>query len=250
MVFQLNGLKRKDLGWGILGQTEPTTPYLNTHHNPSDDPSREVPSRKPVPPPDWMKDLMKPDLFHVNENAVPLHMRLCKELFSGKACLSRCWTQAGLWVGRPFEAHPKKGVYVSFSDLLNPDVINYLVAEICEGRYWYLHFGTPCKTWGPAARRSGCTRTRLAPGGDGSLTREIEANEEARMVAMLCALIAKHGGFFSIENPAGSYLFLYEPIAALSIDFECYVASFPQCAYGLQLPGAPPDTFAGRIRTY
>ena len=163
--------------------------------------------------------------------------------------MSRCWTQAGLWVGRPLEAHPKKGVYVSSSDLLNPDVIGYLVAEICEGRYWYLHFGTPCKTWGPAARRSGCTRTRLAPGEDGSLTREIKANEEARVVAMLCALLAKHGGFFSIENPAGSYLFLYEPIAALSRDFECYVASFPQCAYGLQLPGAPPDTFC-RKNTY
>ena len=62
-------------------------------------------------------------------------------------------------------------------------------------------------------------------------------NRLADIVAELCELLIDGGGFYSIENPVGSYLFLYKPIQRLSARAGRLV-NFSQCAYGLILPGA------------
>ena len=53
---------------------------------------------------------------------------------------------------------------------------------------------------------------------------------------------------FSIENPADSYLFLYEPIVRLLQDPRTQLITFDQCAYGLRPPGASMFEFT-RKRT-
>ena len=108
---------------------------------------------------------------------------------------------------------------------------------------FYVRFGCPCKTWGATARLKGCTRTSDCPQGDGSLPREVEANLEVDRVCALCAALIIAGGFFSIKNPAGSYLFKYCSVARLSTLTQCWQFNFCQGYHGLQLPGAE-NTFS------
>ena len=232
--FQLNGLMRRDLGWRVLGQKDEIALYLNTKHNPSDDPSRNACLREPLPPADWMTDLFAPGIPVGIPNSVPKARRLCKEVFSGCSHLSVHLGKCGLNVGKPFEAYPSKGVYIHACDVLDPITLTNLVSDIKAGVYFYMHFGIPCKSWGPAARLNKCTRSGDCPGGDGSLERELLGNRLADVVGQLCQLLIDNGGYYSIENPAGSYLFKYAPICRLIGQ----LFNFCQCAYGLVLPGA------------
>ena len=90
---------------------------------------------------------------------------------------------------------------------------------------------------------NGCTRTTDCPPGNGSLPREVDVNPEVDRVCALCAALVIAGWFFSIENPAGSYLFRYCPVARLSTIAQCWQFKFCQCYYGLQLPGADKHVF-------
>ena len=80
------------------------------------------------------------------------------------------------------------------------------------------------------------------PGGR-KVQREVIGNKLADLDAKLCQLLLDVGGYFSIENPAGSYLFLYPPIQALACDPRVLLFNFAQCAFGHQLPGADPHTY-------
>ena len=114
--------------------------------------------------------------------------------------------------------------------------------SILFGYVSYVHFGCPCKTWGAAARWNGCTRAADGAQGNGSLPREAEANLEVDRVCAFCAALIIAGGF-SLENPAGSYLFKYCPVARLSTITQRWQFNFCQCYYGLQLPGADEQVF-------
>ena len=81
-----------------------------------------------------MLPLMDYEPFRTNVGRrLPFQQRLCKEVFSGCGLLSRCWSAAGLSVGSPVEAYPKKNVYVSDSDLSDPNFVDKLDAEILMG---------------------------------------------------------------------------------------------------------------------
>ena len=207
--YMLNGLMRRDLGWGVLGGKSDTPLYLNTKVNPSDDPSRGVPLRPAEPCPPWARDLLASVAPQHGGVLRRPHLRLVQEIFSGCGELSRHLYGLGLPVGRPMEAYPKKGVYLRLCDIMCDRTYDYLVIQIKSGRVFYIHFGTPCKTWGPAARLNKCTRTSDMPQGDGSLPREVDANSLVDRVCDLCELLCSVGGHFSIENPAGSYIFKY-----------------------------------------
>ena len=70
-----------------------------------------------------------------------------------------------------------------------------------------------------------------------------------RMALRDCRALISVGGFFSIENPAGSYLFGYCEIAQLSSLCTCYLVKFAQCAFGLKFPDSKPNEFC-RKNTY
>jgi hypothetical protein len=108
---------------------------------------------------------------------------------------------------------------------------------------FYLHIGVACSSWGPAGRLNKGTRTPKHQEGLGALAHEAHGNEQADFVGLICAEFIEAWGFFTIENPVGSYVFLYDPIARLSSLRPCLLVSFPQCAYGLCFPGCSEREF-------
>ena len=251
--IQLNGLMRQDIGWQVAGSKTEVPLYINTKHNPSDDPSRDVPLRAPQACPAWARPLVTPAadtrlLDYVLGLGRPRldrsrRLRICSEVYSGCGQLSQSMRRCRLHVGRPWEAYLSKNVYVRISDIDDDQVFDGPMYSILAGYVFHVHFGCPCKTWGAAARMKGCTCTTECPEGDGTLPREVNANWEVGRVCALCVALVSVGGFFSIENPAGSYIFKYSPVAPLSTITQCWLFNVCQCHYGLQLPGADKYVF-------
>ena len=90
---------------------------------------------------------------------------------------------------------------------------------------------------------NGGTRRLLTPYGDGSLAREVEANEELRQVVELCHLAAKSRVYFSIENPSNSYILYTHEIKQLLKLTNAQVFVFDQCCYGLNFPDSQSHEF-------
>ena len=137
----------------------------------------------------------------------------------------------------PIEAYPRPGVHIACRDLLNPQVLRTLHARILSGEVGYMHFGLPCKTWGPLARMNGSLRSRDHPEGFPPSPKDLVANREARAVGSLCRSLSLMGALWSIENPQGSYCFCYAPIRDLSLLPEVSDVHFDQCMFGLRPPG-------------
>ena len=97
--------------------------------------------------------------------------------------------------------------YAPSFDLSRTDVQERLLSEADRGVLACIHFGLPCRTWGPAGRLAGGTRRAEQPWGDGSLERERAANDEWRFAVRLICTSARRGGHFTLENPASSYVF-------------------------------------------
>jgi hypothetical protein len=111
-----------------------------------------------------------------------------------------------------------------------------------------LHFGLPCRTWGPAGRLAGGTRRAAQPLGDGTLSREIEANAEWDFAVAIWATAVLAGSHVTLENPRDSYVFSTPGLAELRLGCQVYEVEFDQCGYGLQVPGCTPIDFC-RKRT-
>ena len=165
-----------------------------------------------------------------------------RELFAGCSALPSALWKAGVRVGRPCRCYVN-GQYDRRYDLTRFDVVETLLRDVLSGLIFYLHFGTPCSSWGPAGRLNLGTRSKTRPEGDGSLPRGAVGNHRADQTAKLCQALVKVNGYFSIENPAGSYLFLYSPITDLGRATSCYPVRFCQCAYGLRFPGGKKNEF-------
>eukprot|EP00973_Karenia_brevis_P062799 8731727-Karenia_brevis.AAC.1 len=75
--------------------------------------------------------------------------------------------------------------------------------------------GVPCSTWGPAGWLNRGTRRKGREEGDGTLHREIIANELVTFVCFLCDLLISAGGFFSIENPYNSHIWKFRAVDKL-----------------------------------
>ena len=61
---------------------------------------------------------------------------------------------------------------------------------------------------------------------------------QANFVAKACRLLSIMGGFWSIENPQASYLWLYPSVARLFKLDKVHAVDFEQCQFGLRPPGA------------
>ena len=67
-------------------------------------------------------------------------------------------------------------------------------------------------------------------------------------VILLCEACLEANVFFSIENPAESHLFQYEPLKLLIEQSKCISIVFDQCQYGLRPPGGCKHSYT-RKRT-
>jgi hypothetical protein len=144
---------------------------------------------------------------------------------------------AGLDIDEPMEAYRVVGKagtvkYIKRDDIDNPEALEKLKKDIRAKRYVYLHFAPPCKHWGWFNTLNGGTRSRRFPQGKRPLPRELVANKQAANVAELCRFQHDSGGYFSVENPRNSYMWDYEPMAALRpISFSVFI---DQCMYKLR----------------
>ena len=64
----------------------------------------------------------------------------------------------------------------------------------------------------------------------------MEGNVLAARTAALCRLISKKGGFFSVENPATSAVWNYEPVQDLLSLPGAVDVKLDQCEFGLRPP--------------
>jgi hypothetical protein len=249
--FMVNGVLRKCLGMHVFGGKLVLNFWVKSEENPSDPPSRFRTL--------WTPCRLEPqdDILLVPEHdprsgirPVRFCHRLCKELYAGRGSLSHSLATRGLLTGIPFEAFPDGGGYRELHDLHLEHVLDNLRCDIVNGVYMYLHFGIPCTTWGAAARLNSCSRTQSCPQGNGTIKKEVIANLEVDQMLELIALLLKHGGYFSIENPFDSYIFKYAGVVRLrdSLAHPCFFIGFDQCCFGLQLPGAAKGVFC-RKRT-
>ena len=66
------------------------------------------------------------------------------------------------------------------------------------------------------------------------------ASSRSLTLPLSCTLLSQLGGWWSIENPKGSYLFWYPSIAKLFELQSANLVHFDQCMYGLRPPGGQP----------
>ena len=255
----VNGLLRSRMAWQEFSQVRSSLFWMRSEANPSDAPSRfrpVVPPLIPTPGSSLAAALTPAQKF------VPTRTRgrdrtlfrqlmrsgTCQEFYAGGASLSKALRAcATLHVDVPFEAFPKKGCYRPEFDLSLDVVRHNLRMHVSNGHLLYAHFGVPCKDWAALSRLNGGTRSKLDP--TGSLPRELAANGHASFVAELCTTLSALGGLWTIENPTGSYLFLFPPIQALCGLPNVHDVTFDQCCFGLQPPDGPPGKFVKKQTT-
>lgn len=200
--------------------------------------------------PEWLHMQLKYEPSPCNRmDMLPKHLRIFREAFAGSATLSKAWARHSLPVGKPIECF-KSGTYLLDMDMGNKIVIDNLERDILAGLISSLRILELCviRSWGPASRfqpvRSRSSRTRDNPVGLELSPSEIQGNVHARHVARLCQALLRVGGYFGVENPKGSYVFLHPDLAAVGRHSSVFMAHFDQCAYGLALPGSGPNCFA------
>ena len=211
---QLNNIIRRCPGRCILFSPVLAHFWLDTKQNPADDPSRRVPVRAPTRATGVAADLARPESNPSRRAKAPLRFseKLLLEIFAGCAGLSRALIKIGLECGTPFEAYPKKGVYVREHDLLDPAIVSQLLKLIYKKVYACLHFGMPCSSFCRLQHLNGGTRTTSCPAGDNTLDREILGNNLADIVSLLCRALHDVGCYYSNENPRFALSWLYLPI--------------------------------------
>ena len=124
------------------------------------------------------------------------------------------------------------------------------ILQLAEaGALFWVHLGTPCQsmTWARCPQ----LRTTACPLGRGDLTKHqaqlvAKGNELAKFSLNLCCCQAKHGRFFSIENPEYSWLWVLpqtielrhsEGVAAVRFQFSEYFV--PCCKPTLVVHNSP-----------
>ena len=126
-----------------------------------------------------------------------------------------CWGVGGspnglrgrrLPCGTPYELHGSAGRVVKEHDLSNSQVVDDLVDLCKRGGYKFVHLGTPCGSFSILDNLNGGTRSSERPEGDLSQAREVLGNILAISTVRICEAQMSAGNWFSVENPATSWL--------------------------------------------
>jgi len=251
-AFKLNEQLRAACGWLTLSRKLLYNIHVRTHANPGDPPSRFVKFLRDSVP-DWLLPYLEQEYTLKGKSEFGTSKwKLWLETFAGSAGLSAAWQLCELLVGHPIECW-KDNNYNSDGDMEQVSVIDKIENDIYAGYIFGLHFGIVCRSWGPASRfqpeRSRSTRTKENPLGTGERPAEIQGNLHADHVCRLLVALLANGCYFTLENPAGSYVFRHPRIlAALEGHFHMFV-TLDQCQYGLKLPGCKSNEFCRKRTT-
>jgi len=120
-------------------------------------------------------------------------------------------------------------------DLCNPASFKAVQQEVATKRVRYLHMGTPCTSFSSALRGAARKRSVRDPVGPESDPMIAAANTLVRRTVLLCRLITRLGGYWSIENPGNSLLWRFPEVSALAA--EGFYVTYDACAYGAGIPG-------------
>ena len=157
------------------------------------------------------------------------------ELFAGAAGLTGAVRRKGLPTRSPVDNYTVSGGF----DLLRNGDFSKVRSDLRSGAVKWVHGGPPCKTFSRARRsdRHGTARIlrsdRYPSGLPGISSQKLrDGNELARRMAKLCRTQQRAGGFWSIENPANSFMWMFPPVAALNKLPDVHFVVGDQCCFG------------------
>ena len=140
------------------------------------------------------------------------------EIFAGSGRLSGALRRRGVNTLEPMEL--KSGDIFDLSRRSTQLVVLELARS---GLLAYAHIGIPCTAWSIARR--GLKKHATAR------LRERLAVEFAFFSSALCRILSQRGCLWSIENPASSQLWQFEPIVDLRSLLGTFFVRFDMCAY-------------------
>ena len=157
-----------------------------------------------------------------------------REIFSGKGRLTQCIKRFGrINVDEPVE-YLKNGRIIEEKNILNTKTFRMLKEDAARpGQTW--HFGLPCGSFSILQHSNKGTRRRYQPAGDGTLLREIIGNEMLRRTIILIKILERNQNFWTLENPASSYVWAMPSIRKFTSSEKHLFVYFDQCRYGLRL---------------
>jgi len=142
-------------------------------------------------------------------------------------------------VSIPIEAYPG-GKYRKNHDVLRPEVQEVTLADIAtRGPQGVTQLGIDCSSFSQMnINMNGGSRSRDNPYG-GKHEREIVGNKHAAFVVKCIRLILRVGGYFSVENPTSSYLWVLPSFKRLANHVSVSKTRLHQCEFGLTFPDCP-----------
>ena len=158
-----------------------------------------------------------------------------REIFSGRGRLTEQIRRVGCCkVLEPVE-YMKQGRIIEKHNILNAKAFRQLKSDASlPDQTW--HFGIPCSSFSILQHSNNGTRRKDNPEGNGSLLREVIGNEILRRTLILIDILERSGNYWTIENPASSYLWLMPKIRAKIDNPKNYLVHIDQCCYGLRIP--------------
>ena len=153
------------------------------------------------------------------------------ELFAGEAGLTAAVRRAA----GDIRANDRT---LSELDLTDNQTFKKIKQLIKRKKIRWLHLAPPCRTFTRARRSDRIARVRKLrshskpEGFDTTNPLVKEANLLAARSAQLAALQHKAGGWFSIENPLTSYIWLFKPMKRLTSFPEIFRVEGDQCRFG------------------
>jgi len=143
------------------------------------------------------------------------NQRFFLELYAGCGRLTAAVRNSGLDVAPPFER--SSGEHFNIH---HPGVLRQLKRWICQGRFWYIHFGTPCSSFSIASH--GAPSDQSVRLGQKSLRVSLE----------LIMLAHRHNVFWTLENPWSSGLFRQRSFLRVCKLTRAQGVCVDMCAYG------------------
>ena len=119
--------------------------------------------------------------------------------------------------------------------MLDENVVRKMELQIRDGMYHYVHFGTPCTSFSRAVRPKFQLRSRRDPVGPESNEKIRIGNQLVRNTLRLIQAAEETGVYWSLENPAGSYMWLFPGVAELKA--KHFGVSWDMCSHGGKLDG-------------
>ena len=161
------------------------------------------------------------------------------EVFSGTANLTLSMRQAG-WNTLPPIDIECKGLVLESCDVMDPQFCAKVVAWLRSGKVAIIHFGTPCTTFSRARRNDGgpapLRSNEFLFGIPGIPLDDMIAVQQGTSFLEISlewgAIVLQARGFFSLENPESSMLWLMPQTISFVLKWSAIVQELCMCAFG------------------